>query len=216
MGHNGLPKKGEKIIFLKNAKMVGIFNGQQGMLSKDFEYDSHQNRYSGDMNYVNMDDIDDHDRAVEVGNRLKRLMKRTPDWRGHDEGVSWNDDGSYSFQRSNGTSVKLWHPAELESLHNRKVDVSIRKLIQLTDRRGREEPMRAWEYGLPTFDFGYALTCHKAQGSEWDCVLVYDEGVGSGVMRDPMMRRRWLYTAVTRAKEQLLWVVGGDGNNRYR
>lgn len=31
------------------------------------------------------------------------------------------------------------------------------------------------------FDYGYVLTCHKAQGSQWDNVLVYDE---SGVFRD--------------------------------
>lgn len=46
------------------------------------------------------------------------------------------------------------------------------------------------------FDFGYAITCHKAQGSQWDDVLVVDE---SGVFRENA--QRWLYTAVTRAAE---------------
>jgi exodeoxyribonuclease-5 len=88
----------------------------------------------------------------------------------------------------------------------------MRALIDFTDKRGRREYQRPFEYGLVPADFGYALTCHKAQGSEWDRVLVYDEGTGSGVMRDPILRRRWLYTAVTRAKRELLWVVAG---NRY-
>lgn len=44
------------------------------------------------------------------------------------------------------------------------------------------------------FDYGYAVTCHKAQGSQWDSVLIYDE---SWIARNH--RRRWLYTAVTRA-----------------
>ena len=48
------------------------------------------------------------------------------------------------------------------------------------------------------FDFGYAITCHKAQGSEWDSVLVIDE---SHVFRADA--KRWLYTAVTRASEHL-------------
>jgi len=44
------------------------------------------------------------------------------------------------------------------------------------------------------FDYGYALTVHKAQGSQWNDVLVIDE---SGVFRENA--RRWLYTALTRA-----------------
>lgn len=48
------------------------------------------------------------------------------------------------------------------------------------------------------FDFGYALTVHKAQGSQWNNVVVFDE---SWAFRDN--RERWLYTAVTRASERL-------------
>jgi exodeoxyribonuclease-5 len=48
------------------------------------------------------------------------------------------------------------------------------------------------------FDFGWAITCHAAQGSQWDDVLVYDE---SFCFREE--RSRWLYTAVTRAAQTL-------------
>ncbi len=48
------------------------------------------------------------------------------------------------------------------------------------------------------FDFGYALTVHKAQGSQWDNVVLFDE---SYAFRDT--RERWLYTAITRAAERL-------------
>ena len=48
------------------------------------------------------------------------------------------------------------------------------------------------------FDYGYALTVHKAQGSQWDDVVLFDE---SFAFRD--MRERWLYTAITRAAETL-------------
>ncbi len=48
------------------------------------------------------------------------------------------------------------------------------------------------------FDYGYALTVHKAQGSQWDSVVLFDE---SYAFRD--MRQRWLYTAITRAAERL-------------
>lgn len=48
------------------------------------------------------------------------------------------------------------------------------------------------------FDYGYALTVHKAQGSQWDNVVLFDE---SYAFRDT--RSRWLYTAITRAAERL-------------
>ena len=46
------------------------------------------------------------------------------------------------------------------------------------------------------FDYGYALTVHKSQGSQWDNVLLFDEWYGKD-------RQKWLYTAVTRAAERL-------------
>lgn len=50
------------------------------------------------------------------------------------------------------------------------------------------------------FLYGYAITCHKAQGSEWDKVLVIEE-------KFPFSKEehiRWLYTAATRAVEKLV------------
>jgi exodeoxyribonuclease-5 len=52
------------------------------------------------------------------------------------------------------------------------------------------------------FDYGYALTVHKAQGSQWDDVVLFDE---SGAFREH--RARWLYTGVTRAAETLTIVL---------
>jgi len=46
--------------------------------------------------------------------------------------------------------------------------------------------------------FGYCLTCHKAQGSQWGSVLVIDE---SRWFRAD--RWRWLYTAITRAADRV-------------
>lgn len=48
------------------------------------------------------------------------------------------------------------------------------------------------------FDFSYAITCHKSQGSSWPNVCVINE---SGVFRHDAAR--WLYTACTRASERL-------------
>lgn len=46
------------------------------------------------------------------------------------------------------------------------------------------------------FDYGYALTVHKSQGSQWNNVLLFDEWYGKD-------RRQWLYAAITRAAERI-------------
>ena len=51
------------------------------------------------------------------------------------------------------------------------------------------------------FDYGYALTVHKAQGSQWDSVVLFDESYAFKEYRD-----RWLYTAITRAAERIVVV----------
>jgi len=58
------------------------------------------------------------------------------------------------------------------------------------------KPIRACE-----FDYGYAITVHKSQGSEFERVVVFDEWLG-----DKEQHKRWLYTAVTRASKMLVIV----------
>lgn len=64
------------------------------------------------------------------------------------------------------------------------------------DRESRDRP-------LP-FDFGYAITVHKSQGSQWEDVIIYDDNIMSW---DKAFRARWLYTALTRASERSTLVV---------
>lgn len=54
---------------------------------------------------------------------------------------------------------------------------------------------------LNKFEFGYAITCHLAQGSQYNKVIVVNEPFG-----DAKFRRQWLYTAVTRAIDKLVVV----------
>jgi exodeoxyribonuclease V alpha subunit len=51
---------------------------------------------------------------------------------------------------------------------------------------------------------GFALTCHSAQGSEFDVVIVVVEDM-------PLVERSWLYTAMTRAKKKVILVTTKNG-----
>tara|TARA_R110000751_G_C13776422_1_gene480624 strand:+ start:1051 stop:2148 length:1098 start_codon:yes stop_codon:yes gene_type:complete len=51
------------------------------------------------------------------------------------------------------------------------------------------------------FDFGYALTVNKAQGSEWPRVLLIDDKLRP---HDKTFRKQWLYTGITRASESIV------------
>ena len=67
---------------------------------------------------------------------------------------------------------------------------------------GEEAIAPALRRATDAFDYGYVLTVHKAQGSQWDDVVLFDE---SGAFREH--RNRWLYTGITRAAERLTIVV---------
>lgn len=54
------------------------------------------------------------------------------------------------------------------------------------------------------FDFGYALTVHKAQGSQAKRIILFEERFKQ---MDDVAWKRWLYTGVTRAEEEL-YIVG--------
>ncbi|HEX9980105.1 MAG TPA: AAA family ATPase [Flavobacterium sp.] len=52
--------------------------------------------------------------------------------------------------------------------------------------------------------FSYAITCHKSQGGQWNTVFIEQPYLPDGIDRDYI---RWLYTAVTRAKDKL-YLIG--------
>lgn len=53
--------------------------------------------------------------------------------------------------------------------------------------------------GSRLWDYAYALTAHKAQGSEFGQVIVMDEGITGGGIYP-----QWMYTSLTRAKEAVI------------
>ena len=79
------------------------------------------------------------------------------------------------------------------------IKVSVRPECFTGGIEALEWPMRK---KYDEFDFGYVLTVHKAQGSQWDDVVLFDESFAF-----PDSRERWLYTGITRAAKRLTVVV---------
>ncbi|MGG7035179.1 MAG: ATP-dependent RecD-like DNA helicase [Flavobacterium sp.] len=57
--------------------------------------------------------------------------------------------------------------------------------------------------------FSYAMTCHKSQGGQWNTVFIEQPYLPDGINRDYI---RWLYTAMTRAKNKLYLIGFKDEN----
>jgi ATP-dependent exoDNAse (exonuclease V) alpha subunit len=67
---------------------------------------------------------------------------------------------------------------------------------------GQEKSVTEWYEDMPNpFDYAYCITCHKAQGDEWDYVMVIEERCKH------WNHWRWAYTAASRAKHRLYWAL---------
>lgn len=66
----------------------------------------------------------------------------------------------------------------------------------------RERSDRDWKNkrGLVEATYGWAITCHKAQGSAFDPTIIWDDHMSRHVQD----RRKWLYTAISRAVSRLV------------
>ncbi|MEO8795986.1 MAG: AAA family ATPase [Daejeonella sp.] len=63
-------------------------------------------------------------------------------------------------------------------------------------------------YNALQIKFAFAVTCHKAQGGQWDAVFI-----DQGYLTDEMMNTeflRWLYTGITRSTKELFMVNFSD------
>lgn len=77
--------------------------------------------------------------------------------------------------------------------------------MHIASKRKRLEKIRENEYyNVLQVKFAYAVTCHKAQGGQWDAVFI-DQGYLTGDMLNDEYWR-WLYTAITRARSRLYFI----------
>lgn len=101
--------------------------------------------------------------------------------------------------------VDLVIQASVESLDGIGSGAPVDITVPIEFFEGRENELN-WRVRRKAdeFDFGYALTVHKAQGSQWDNVMLFDESVS---FRDN--QRQWLYTGITRAADRITIVQLG-------
>jgi exodeoxyribonuclease-5 len=116
--------------------------------------------------------------------------------------VCLHNDYSLEVPVFNGST---WEISNIESVGDRKFPILELDLVNDFNETTVRVPLECFTerkfqryHGLQQFDYGYSLTVHKAQGSEWDSVMLINE---SRLFRGDA--RRWLYTGITRACRKL-------------
>lgn len=90
------------------------------------------------------------------------------------------------------------------SIHIKDPDSEIEMALSVSEKLLLGQPLQRWEHedDIQEFEYAYAITVHKSQGSQWDRVLLFDQKdkFPNWTARD---QRRWLYTGITRAAESV-------------
>ena len=98
------------------------------------------------------------------------------------------------------------HSTSLNEDENRNLYRNVMEdYLDLTSKKERLKALRKDPYlNAIQVKFAYALTCHKSQGGQWEAVFL-----DQGYLKQDMINKeylRWLYTAVTRATQELYLV----------
>jgi exodeoxyribonuclease-5 len=131
-----------------------------------------------------------------VGEKLVCL--RNDRTKGLLNGSTWTVQAQRASPRSDTVRLDVV-PEDDPALRRRPIDIKVLRAVM----SGSEEEIPAFlKRETDEFTYGYALTVHKAQGSQWDDVVLFDE---SFAFREH--RARWLYTGLTRAARRITVVV---------
>ena len=77
------------------------------------------------------------------------------------------------------------------------------------DQFGQEANKFEFKQEPNPFDYGYAITCHKAQGDQFGNIIVYEQKC------DKWDHSRWAYTAASRAMNGIIWVKQTEFHPTY-
>jgi exodeoxyribonuclease-5 len=102
-------------------------------------------------------------------------------------------------------SISAASPKENDELGKKLFDKVEKDYLHIANKRKRYQELRENEYlNALQVKFAYAVTCHKAQGGQWQHVYI-----DCGYLTDEMLNKeflQWLYTAFTRATEKLFLI----------
>lgn len=133
------------------------------------------------------------DHLPTVGDRLVCLKNN------HDKGLL--NGGLWEVLRARDSGVHSAHML-VRSLDEEELEpAEVTVPYQFFQGREKELDWRELKR-VDQFTYGYALTVHKSQGSQWDNVVLFDE---SNIFRED--RRKHLYTGITRAAERVTVIV---------
>lgn len=183
----------DQVLTATNAKRIAINNQMRGLMGRGPEPEDGDKiiclrNYWDDLS-VNGDPL--------VNGTIGTLRNSFQTWR---EIPRWIKSDIHKFDVLQSDLVidnDIYENVEMD----RKMIITGEKCCdwRLSYQLGRLKP-KYGEIVPKEFAYGYAITCHKAQGSEWDKVLVLEESF-------PFAKEehaRWLYTACTRAAEKLV------------
>lgn len=153
----------------------------------------------------------DHHLPV-IGDRVICLKNKRN--RGLLNGAMWTVDAlrdrSYGAKKAGRTDVSYLDVGSIDE-PGFSTDVAVPQAYWYWNGKAQDLvlPDKMQRSHYDEFDYAYAITCHKSQGSQWDKVLVFDESAVFGRSADSEdIPARWLYTAATRAASALIVVVG--------
>ena len=135
-----------------------------------------------------------NDRDLGIYNGMRGVMVTELE---RDSRYPWQYDTTIKFDDDSKRRVNLFI-----GQFNRKYTFS--SLDDVFEESKRKINVSSWDQVGRLFDFGYALTCHKAIGSQFEDVLLLIEGMG---MMDDEEYRRWKYTAITRSSNKLTILI---------
>lgn len=107
------------------------------------------------------------------------------------------------------TQIKSYQDDFYKIKVQKDIDDQIYQGTVLKDQFGAKSTLHQTKQGkkipkdVDLFDFGYALTVHKAQGSQAKRVILFEQRFSK---MDDQQWRRWLYTGITRAQEELFLI----------
>ncbi len=189
---NDAPRKGDRILVVNNNQHYKFLNGdiiEIKEISSDRDVRQVKNSYTGEEVMLAFRDVvvQWRDEESELNERYCKILE------------NMLDSKKSGLSREEYTALRI---LSLEQAGIKLKRYSAKNSQKMLDqKKAVDEALKESEFhNALQVKYGYALTCHKAQGGEWQNVFLDFSTFGSRNTEDYL---RWAYTAVTRGKETL-------------